>query len=723
MVRLLFIICSVFFSSFVYAGIYYKPTNVLNMKSQDLNGDLFYYATDRSGEVHFQVNAPSDGYYRIRAKVLAANGKSDSFYVQLDQRFPALWDIKEGPDVQFATWSYKTYLSKGTHQIKFLARESNTKISELLLNFTDSVKIVRRLDFSDKQLQSNFLGDLDSTNIDCPQSGSETVCNWDRKELAKIKRDFITGKPVLEVSYPPVSIGTPRVTFNKKLPINSNDYTLSYRVKFGAHYRWAKGGKMHGLGPAKPTTGCQPRTDDGWSVRMLTMSTGRLAIYVYDQDRNNPNGCGEGFTAPNFRITNTEKWYNISLYVKLNSPNRADGVAKLFVDGKQIHEVTGLRLRRSNAKSSLMQNFMFNTFYGGGSWDAAPDRTTHVQFSDFQIAEGEVPRVLSDTKIAADYSASEIKKLLREARDISVPVSRDRGVKTDFGKYPDSASADFDLETGVSSNWKFGSKQRYNGYFLRSYAELFIKVGQLFSETTGTTLPKASFEFHSKDGGQIGYQLESSTFRSYSYSQDPNQIIKHFLVDLIYVTNFVNPSQRNGVRSINVEKQSLASSFSQLNHRAFRHKSPQMYIPQLLRRSANLFLQEEKHYKSNPIGSAENFAQTSIDLKVDNFGSFQYLPPYSGHKQSGVRSFAGVESWSYSSSSKNNKTLAQAYGQFLIELHDIHRLFQWHGDPTVEIKTRSLEPTKQFKVGSKPWRKFKSNIHPRTVFQQMVNDY
>ena len=237
-------------------------------------------------------------------------------------------------------------------------------------------------------------------------------CSWDRGELIKIKRDFQTGKKIVEVSYPPTEKGSPRMTTLKRFHPGSDDYTLSYRLRFGSWYDCARGAKAHGVGPKNPTTGCAARTDEGWSVRLITQSGGRPALYIYDQDRRISSGCGQYFTAPNFSKQNfsdwQERWFDIPLYVKVNSPGSNNGVAKLFVDGKQIHQADGLRLRQSGVNDSKIQSIMYNTAYGGGSWEHAPRRTTYVQYSDFRMSRGEVPRNIVNKSVSANWSGSEI---------------------------------------------------------------------------------------------------------------------------------------------------------------------------------------------------------------------------------------------------------------------------------------------------------------------------
>jgi hypothetical protein len=191
------------------------------------------------------------------------------------------------------------------------------------------------------------------------------------------------------------------------------------------------------------------------------------------------------------------------------------------------------------------------------------------------------------------------------------------------------------------------------------------------------------------------------------------------------VADYKNSSQRSSAHGVNLMGQSSSSSFSQLVHRTWSHKTKDMYLPQLLRRAAALKALEQDHYEKYPVSTSHHRAQSSIDIRADNFGDFVYLPkyPYRGHTQSGLRSSAAYESWKYSGNSTRNQSLARAFGNFIVELHDLFRTERWRGDPKVDVLARSAEPTKQFRIGSGPWRSFYSSVHPNEVLELLNEDF
>src|SRR5690625_1017881 len=156
-------------------------------------------------------------------------------------------------------------------------------------------------------------------------------------------------------------------------------------------------GKMHGLisrHDGTPPAGGQPPSPDEWSVRCIwlkdenshpQMSGGlhvagispdmgpTLALYIYGQDR----AAGEfGAQIPmrNFAGLEKQRWYTIKLFVQVNDPGVANGIADLRVYDKATGNQLGSvyaddLLLRGNVQQSeaLIHRLFFSTFYGGGN--------------------------------------------------------------------------------------------------------------------------------------------------------------------------------------------------------------------------------------------------------------------------------------------------------------------------------------------------------------------
>ncbi|HEY0708711.1 MAG TPA: hypothetical protein VGG33_18020 [Polyangia bacterium] len=164
--------------------------------------------------------------------------------------------------------------------------------------------------------------------------------------------------------------GTDVVQDVQKLP-PAEEYSLNYDVFFEPGYDWARAGKLPGLSARDWDSGCSVEgdglaTDPGpgrWSVRLMWRELGTNELYVYDQDRV-PGACG--LRAPTSMPFTVGKWIAVTIYVKLNSKaDLKDGVASLYLDGQLVRDEAGLRLRATEAKSSLITNIFFSTFYGG----------------------------------------------------------------------------------------------------------------------------------------------------------------------------------------------------------------------------------------------------------------------------------------------------------------------------------------------------------------------
>lgn len=178
------------------------------------------------------------------------------------------------------------------------------------------------------------------------------------------------GSDAIKVIYRGYERGSRRVTVRSPLPEPATAYTLSFAVKFCEGFDFARGGKLHGLGPKKPVTGGKPVTPDGWSARLMFRRGGGLMTYVYHQDL--PGKFAQAKVAPNFSFV-PGRYYRIDMRVTLNEPARAaNGKMEVWVDRQKLIEHAGLRLRAAEGAGGLVQTLLFSTFHGGNSPAWAP---------------------------------------------------------------------------------------------------------------------------------------------------------------------------------------------------------------------------------------------------------------------------------------------------------------------------------------------------------------
>lgn len=179
----------------------------------------------------------------------------------------------------------------------------------------------------------------------------------------------VDGGRAIRVDYVGNARGSERVIVNHPLP-GAPRYTLSFDVRFCAGFDFARGGKLHGLGPARPVAGGNPVSPGRWSARSMFRERGGLQSYVYSQDM--AGRYGDRVVARSFQFE-TDRYYAISFQVELNQPASAhNGFLRIHVDGVPVIHHAGIRFRAEDSEDSLIRTLMFNTFHGGHAADWAP---------------------------------------------------------------------------------------------------------------------------------------------------------------------------------------------------------------------------------------------------------------------------------------------------------------------------------------------------------------
>lgn len=211
-------------------------------------------------------------------------------------------------------------------------------------------------------------------------------------ESLEVRQDAATNTRYLSATYVPSEIGSPRLVFSRKIP-PSDEYTLSYQLLFEDGFDFAKGGKLPGLAPHFPSAGCEMRDPASWSVRLMWMQNGRVSLYYYDQQP--VDNCGTTVVGQNFWFT-TGRWYDLSIYVKLNTDGQENGEIALYVDGAKIVSRNNVQLRGIDNDDSKIQQLLFSTFFGGGSPEWSPSAIVSSRFDQFEVHQGFRVRALMD---------------------------------------------------------------------------------------------------------------------------------------------------------------------------------------------------------------------------------------------------------------------------------------------------------------------------------------
>ncbi|MEC8012418.1 MAG: hypothetical protein VX185_16815 [Pseudomonadota bacterium] len=211
----------------------------------------------------------------------------------------------------------------------------------------------------------------------------------------------------LRVTYTPEWNGSTRLTRNIEIPAHDH-YVLSYDVMFEEGFEFVQGGKLHGLGPETPVTGCDTVNPEGWSARVVWGPNGSVRNYFYDQDKQ--EACGVGSYSAS-RTFEAGKWSHVQLEVKLNTAAApTSGYVKMTVDDQVVAFNKNLHLRSTFNNDSLIQNLMFSTFFGGNTEDWAPSKTVHARFDNFKV----VPKgtISSAVQTAIDNTQYSLNRIL-----------------------------------------------------------------------------------------------------------------------------------------------------------------------------------------------------------------------------------------------------------------------------------------------------------------------
>ena len=156
------------------------------------------------------------------------------------------------------------------------------------------------------------------------------------------------------------------------------EYLLEYKIRFDGDFDWSLGGKIPGLAGGNSPSGCVTTNGLGFSARLMWREVGKLIGYLYDN--NQVNRCGTALGASNYSFT-ANRWFTIKQRVKLNTGMVGDGIYQVWVDDRLV-------INRSNieymnvAPNLLIDQVMFETFYGGSTPDWAPSRETSISFAD-----------------------------------------------------------------------------------------------------------------------------------------------------------------------------------------------------------------------------------------------------------------------------------------------------------------------------------------------------
>lgn len=224
------------------------------------------------------------------------------------------------------------------------------------------------------------------------REGFDSDKEWGVKKNVKVLRpgESGIGEPALRVTYPegtssPSDNGKGGAGFytSMEVPPETDRACLRYKVRFQDGFDFVKGGKLPGLyGGKAPSGGDDVSGKNGFSMRLMWREDGQGELYEYiankGEDKDYGLSVGRGlWTFP------TGRWVTVEQEVILNEPGTADGIVRLWVDGKPILEQDDIAYRTEDG--DYVSGLMFSTFFGGSGEDWRTPRDQHVDFGDFRL--------------------------------------------------------------------------------------------------------------------------------------------------------------------------------------------------------------------------------------------------------------------------------------------------------------------------------------------------
>jgi hypothetical protein len=168
-----------------------------------------------------------------------------------------------------------------------------------------------------------------------------------------------------------------RYRFLDKVGYEPEEIYFRYYLRLASDWNpTTDGGKLPGITSTYGVVGWGGRKADGmtgWSMRGNFYrlpdrgnpyhSVTPIGTYAYHADMEDFYGDGWAWSESGRALLERNRWYCIEQYVKVNQPGRKDAVVRAWVDGRQVLEHTGFRVR--DVPSIKIEQIWMNVWYGG----------------------------------------------------------------------------------------------------------------------------------------------------------------------------------------------------------------------------------------------------------------------------------------------------------------------------------------------------------------------
>lgn len=149
---------------------------------------------------------------------------------------------------------------------------------------------------------------------------------------------------------------------------NSDEATFEYDLMFEKGFNFNKGGKLPGIGGGVAQTGGH-NSKNGFSVRLMWYSKGtkhsiqdtsKATLFAYLYYPLKKEKYGENVNLDT--VINSNQWYHIKIYVKLNDIGKSNGILKIWINNELMLERDDFVFRINNIH---INQILFHTFFGG----------------------------------------------------------------------------------------------------------------------------------------------------------------------------------------------------------------------------------------------------------------------------------------------------------------------------------------------------------------------
>lgn len=186
--------------------------------------------------------------------------------------------------------------------------------------------------------------------------------------------------------------------YNALIPLKPADrYYMEYDITFPIGFNFTNGFKLPGLAgwPTNPATGnrrYQPVSGgsevtgtSGFSARYMTGVQGMSALYLYAADKTGKwggcNGCN--FNNNRNKVFHAGRTHRVGQQIIMNTPGKANGIARVWLDGKLVVEKTDIYFRDvSWVKNDTL---WLISFFGGDHEGWAPRKDERLSICNVHV--------------------------------------------------------------------------------------------------------------------------------------------------------------------------------------------------------------------------------------------------------------------------------------------------------------------------------------------------